>query len=68
MQRREFLSLLMAAGAIHLLAAGVIHLRGEALTSPIHFTYRPIDFQLDSCETRDRHAPETMAGGVGLFD
>ena len=60
MQRREFLTLLMAAGAIRS--------SGEALASPIHFTYRPIDFQLDSCETPERHAPETMAGGVGLFD
>jgi hypothetical protein len=34
----------------------------------IHFLYRPIDFQLDSCETPERHAPETMAGGVAVFD
>ncbi len=36
--------------------------------SPIHFEYQPIDFQLDSCETPIRHAPETMAGGVAVFD
>ena len=36
--------------------------------SPIHFAYRPIDFALDSCETLRRHAPETMAGGVAVFD
>jgi enediyne biosynthesis protein E4 len=36
--------------------------------SPIWFRYQPIDFQLDSCETPDRHAPETMAGGVAIFD
>jgi hypothetical protein len=35
---------------------------------PIHFVYRPIDFTLDSCETLRRHAPETMAGGVAVFD
>jgi hypothetical protein len=35
---------------------------------PIHFTYRPIDFRLDSSETPERHAPETMAGGVAVFD
>jgi len=34
----------------------------------IHFTYRAVGFTLDSCETPDRHAPETMAGGVGVFD
>ena len=37
-------------------------------TAPIHFTYRPIDFRLDSSETARRHAPETMAGGVAVFD
>ena len=41
---------------------------GEAAKSPIHFTFRPISFSLDSCETPERHAPETMAGGVAVFD
>jgi enediyne biosynthesis protein E4 len=36
--------------------------------APIHFTYRPIGFRLESSETLRRHAPETMAGGVALFD
>jgi hypothetical protein len=36
--------------------------------SPIQFTYQPIDFRLDSDETPERHAPETMAGGVAIFD
>jgi len=36
--------------------------------SPIHFSPRPIDFVLDSCESPQRHAPETMAGGVAVFD
>jgi hypothetical protein len=35
---------------------------------PIHFVFQPIDFSLDSCETPERHAPETMAGGVAVFD
>ncbi len=39
-----------------------------AAESPIRFSYRPIDFRLESCETPDRHAPETMAGGVAVFD
>src|ERR1039457_76056 len=34
----------------------------------ILFAWRPIDFQLDSCETPQKHAPETMAGGVAVFD
>ncbi len=36
--------------------------------SAIRFDYRPIDFKLENCETPDRHAPETMAGGVAIFD
>jgi hypothetical protein len=36
--------------------------------SPIQFVYRPIAFTLNSCETPERHAPETMAGGVGVLD
>jgi hypothetical protein len=36
--------------------------------SPIQFVFQPIDFKLDSSETPERHAPETMAGGVAVFD
>jgi enediyne biosynthesis protein E4 len=36
--------------------------------SPIRFVFQPIDFRLDSDETPERHAPETMAGGVAIFD
>ena len=41
---------------------------GQNPSSPIHFSYRPIDFKLESSETPQRHAPETMAGGVAVFD
>ena len=41
---------------------------GEPSQSPIHFSPRSIAFSLDSCETPQRHAPETMAGGVAVFD
>jgi hypothetical protein len=34
----------------------------------IHFSFQPIPFALDSCETPQKHAPETMAGGVAVFD
>jgi hypothetical protein len=40
----------------------------ESTKSAIHFAYRSIPFSLDSCETPKRHAPETMAGGVAVFD
>ena len=40
----------------------------EQAKSPIHFTPRPIAFALDTCETPERHVPETMSGGVAVFD
>jgi enediyne biosynthesis protein E4 len=40
----------------------------ESPASPIHFKFQSIPFSLDSSETSDRHAPETMAGGVAVFD
>jgi hypothetical protein len=43
-------------------------LSGQSPKSPIHFTYQPIDFKVESSETPQRHAPETMAGGVAVFD
>jgi len=47
----------------------VVWLRGQPKAeTTIHFTYRPVGFTLDSCETPDRHAPETMASGVGVLD
>jgi enediyne biosynthesis protein E4 len=35
---------------------------------PIHFSPKNIPFSLNSSETPERHAPETMAGGVAIFD
>jgi enediyne biosynthesis protein E4 len=37
-------------------------------SGPIHFSYRPIAFVLENSETPMRYAPETMAGGVAVFD
>src|SRR5262249_36349944 len=37
-------------------------------SGPIHFAYQPIDFRLENSETPLAHAPETMAGGVAVFD
>jgi len=54
--------------AVSLLAAVWAVAFSQDIRAPIHFTYRPIDFRLDSCETERRHAPETMAGGVAVFD
>jgi hypothetical protein len=46
----------------------VLGVGGAGPSSPIHFSYQPIPFKLDSSETPERHAPETMAGGVAIFD
>ena len=57
---------LLAAAALVLLFWMVA--ASQNTVPPIHFNYQPIDFRLDSSETPQRHAPETMAGGVAVFD
>jgi len=47
---------------------GAIVVLAALAQSPIHFVYQPIPFTLDSGETPERHAPETMVGGVAVFD
>uniref|UniRef100_Q01TK1 ASPIC/UnbV domain protein n=1 Tax=Solibacter usitatus (strain Ellin6076) TaxID=234267 RepID=Q01TK1_SOLUE len=56
-----------AAAVAVLLAAWAIS-SGQNARPPIHFHYSPVDFRLESDETPERHAPETMAGGVAVFD
>jgi len=60
-------SRLIAAGAL-LWAVLRVAAPGQSAEQPIRFVYRPIDFKLESCETAERHAPETMAGGLAIFD
>jgi len=40
----------------------------EPKKGPIHFCFQGIPFSLNSSESPQRHAPETMAGGVAVFD
>jgi enediyne biosynthesis protein E4 len=40
----------------------------QSNNAAIHFSYHAIPFSLDSDETPQKHAPETMAGGVAIFD
>ncbi|MCP5110687.1 MAG: VCBS repeat-containing protein, partial [bacterium] len=40
----------------------------QSAEAPIRFSYQPIPFTLDPSETSRRRAPETMAGGVAVFD
>jgi len=57
-------------GAVGVLTAllGPALWRAGPAEAPIHFVYHAIAFTLDTCETPERHAPETMAGGVAVFD
>jgi hypothetical protein len=57
-----------ARSRANLAAPSVAEAPASADDSPIRFTYQPIDFRLDTSETPERHAPETMAGGVAVFD
>lgn len=43
-------------------------IKNQEKGSNVAFSYSAIDFRLDSSETPERHAPETMAGGVAVFD
>ena len=54
--------------AIALVLAFWVAASSQNASAPIHFVYQPINFRLDSSETPQRHAPETMAGGVAVFD
>src|SRR5512133_1482437 len=40
----------------------------DTVESPIRFSFQPIGFKLENSETPQRHAPETMAGGIAIFD
>jgi enediyne biosynthesis protein E4 len=59
---------LLHVGRAVALAAGLGCLSGAPPDGAIRFSYRAVPFVLDSSETAERHAPETMAGGVALFD
>ena len=59
----------LTASLAALLAVGVwLAKTTDGADSPIRFSFQPAGFTLDSCETAERHAPETMAGGVAVFD
>ena len=65
---RQNIAVLAIVAAIAL-GPTLTYLRSEEVNSSvIHFSFRPIAFSLDSSESYQRHAPETMAGGVAVFD
>ena len=42
--------------------------RPDGTVGPIHFAFSSLPVKLESNESKSRNAPETMAGGVALFD
>src|SRR5258708_39990314 len=48
--------------------SGVVFLTGASTTSPIRFELQKIPFRLENGETPARNAPESMPGGVAVFD
>jgi hypothetical protein len=65
----SFTGWIQPAGLALLLAAGTGMLSWAIpARSPIRFELRRIPFQLENDETLARNAPETMAGGVAVFD
>jgi enediyne biosynthesis protein E4 len=48
--------------------AAVWMLRSAPVPSPISFEWKKIPFRLENDETPARNAPETMPGGVAVFD
>jgi enediyne biosynthesis protein E4 len=60
--------LVLLIGGIATVCGGWLAALPQTTPGPIRFAYQPIPFRLDSCETPERHAPETMAGGVAVFD
>ncbi|MGA2349170.1 MAG: CRTAC1 family protein [Terracidiphilus sp.] len=50
------------------LAMGPARMRGQTSESPIRFELKTLPFRLNSDESQSRNAPETMAGGVAVFD
>jgi hypothetical protein len=62
--------MLLVGGLVALVAVSTrpFPAQTQGQPAPIHFTHRPIDFTLHNGETETRYIPETMAGGVAVFD
>ena len=60
--RRAAFCLLLVSAALLLMDAAT------SPSSPIRFELKKIPFRLENDETPARHAPETMPGGVAIFD
>src|ERR1700685_2056145 len=54
--------------SLSFLSAAFLFLHAAQAPSPIRFELRKIPFRLENSETPARNAPETMPGGVAIFD
>ncbi|HEV2279881.1 MAG TPA: CRTAC1 family protein [Acidobacteriaceae bacterium] len=57
-----------AALWVTLAGAAIVLVHAAPVPSPIRFELKKIPFTLESDETTTRNAPESMAGGVAVFD
>jgi hypothetical protein len=58
----------LMALVVCLVATAFVLLHAAPAASPIHFELRKIPFRLENDETPGKNAPESMAGGVAVFD
>jgi len=58
----------LRALALVVLALGSSSPGEQSASSPIQFVLKKLPFHLESSETPARNAPESMAGGVAVFD
>jgi hypothetical protein len=67
--RPQSLTFVIAAVLV-LGASATLPFRGQSqnAAAPIQFSFHPIAFTLNNGETATRYVPETMAGGVAVFD
>ena len=56
------------AAYVLLVVAPFLQLLAGPLPSPIHFELKPIPFRLENDPTSAKNVPETMPGGVAVFD
>ena len=58
----------LRSAAFLLAAAAYLSAQGSPPPSPIRFELKTIPFRLENDETPAKNAPETMPGGVAVFD
>jgi hypothetical protein len=58
----------LAVCSVLFVSATILLLQGTQASSPIWFELKRIPFRLENSETPAKNAPETMPGGVAVFD